>query len=207
MPTDEETVEFMTYQFPKEVTDDSEIFTHIARMSDAILQRVDPTNLVLMEYLETINPDDGSGKLLPKEIVGPSKKLHKSKKDATITPEKPVQEPKKKKSPPKQTKLDTQVLIVVVEPVEHVTDEQAKEKIPSKSGIFRRIKKKYRRSLKLSDGSFKSSSMVRKPYLNHQGILIREVPAPISPSSKKWRAEDVAKHTYKKKLKKRKLVP
>ena len=99
MPTGEETVEFMTYQFPKEVTDDSEIFTHIARMSDAILQRVDPTNLVLMEYLETINPDDGSGKLLPKETVVPLKKSCKSKKDAKITSEKLVQEPKKKKSP------------------------------------------------------------------------------------------------------------
>ncbi|CAH1444595.1 unnamed protein product [Lactuca virosa] len=123
-----------------------------------------------MEYLETINPDDGSGKLLPKETTGPSKKSRKSKKDVTITPEKPVQEPKKKTSPPKQTKADAQVSTVVVDP--------------------------------LSDGSFKSSSMVRKPYLNHQCIFIRKVPAPVSPSSKKRRVEDVATHISKKKLKK-----
>ncbi|CAH1412970.1 unnamed protein product [Lactuca virosa] len=125
-----------------------------------------------MEYLETINPDDGSGKLLPKETVGPSKKSRKSKKDVIITPEKPVQEPKKTKSP-KQTKPNAQVSTVVVEPVEPVVDTQEKETLPSKLDIFRRVKKKSRRSRKLSDGSFKSSSMVCKPYLNHQGILIR----------------------------------
>lgn len=48
--------------------------------------------------------------------------------------------------------------------------------------------------------------MVRKPHLNHQGVLIREVHALVSPSSKKWRAEDVEKHISKKKIKKRKLV-
>ena len=54
VPTDEETAEFIKNQFPKEVMDDAEIFTHIARIPDAMLQRVDPTDLVLMEYLETI---------------------------------------------------------------------------------------------------------------------------------------------------------
>ena len=126
MPTDEETVEFIKYQFPKDVTDDVEIFTHITIIPDAMLQCVDPTNLVLMEYLETINLDDGFGKLLPKETAAPSKKSRKSKKDVTITPEKLVQELKKKKSPPKQTKSDAQVSIVVVDPIDPVDDTQKK---------------------------------------------------------------------------------
>ncbi|CAI9270220.1 unnamed protein product [Lactuca saligna] len=49
--------------------------------------------------------------------------------------------------------------------------------------------------------------MVRKPQISHQGVLIREVSTPVSPVSKKRRAEDVAKHLSqtKKKKKTRKL--
>ncbi|CAI9269066.1 unnamed protein product [Lactuca saligna] len=55
-----------------------------------------------------------------------------------------------------------------------------------------------------------SHKLVRKPQITHQGVLICDVPAPISPGSKKRLAEDIAKHLSqlkKKKLKKtRKLV-
>ncbi|CAI9284533.1 unnamed protein product [Lactuca saligna] len=71
------------------------------------------------------------------------------------------------------------------------------------SGVFRRLKNKY-------SGSQRSPSLsvVRKPHLNYQGVLIREVPAPISPSSKKQRAEDMAKRISKKmkKIEKNELV-
>lgn len=96
MPAEEETTAFLKYHFSKEANDDVEVFTHIARIPYARLKRVDQANLVLVEYLKTINPNVETGKLLAKEVVGPSKKLRKSKKDATTTPEKPVQEPKKR---------------------------------------------------------------------------------------------------------------
>ena len=63
---------------------------NIARIPEAMLKRVDPANLVLVEYLKNINPDDETGKLLSKEDVGPSKKLKRSSKDAKSTPKKPV---------------------------------------------------------------------------------------------------------------------
>ena len=95
VPADEEKAEFLKYHFLKEVSDDMEIFTHIARIPDAMLKRVDPTNSVLIEYLKTINPDVETGKLLSKEEAGPSKKSKRSKKDAKVTREKIVYETKK----------------------------------------------------------------------------------------------------------------
>ncbi|CAH1436121.1 unnamed protein product [Lactuca virosa] len=151
--------------------------------------------------------------LLSKEEAGPSKKPKRSKKDAKATPEKPVHETKK--SPEKHVhesklspkKPEVNVSTVVIKPVEPVDDTLVKEKIPSKSGVFRRLKKRTRGSRKSSDGLFKSSpSNVRKPQLSHQGVIFREVPAPVSPLSKKRRAEDVAKHISKKKKRQRKLV-
>lgn len=64
MSVDEEKAKFLKYHFPKEVTDDAEVFSNIARIPDAMLQRVDPTNLVLVEHLKTINPNEETGKLL-----------------------------------------------------------------------------------------------------------------------------------------------
>ncbi|CAH1422851.1 unnamed protein product [Lactuca virosa] len=169
-----------------------------------MLKRVEPTNSVLVEYLKIINPDDETGRLLSKKDVGPSKKRKRSKKDAKATPKKPVHQPKKKKSPQKQTNPDEQVSTVVIEPLEPVTDDHVKETIPSKSGVFRRLKQKARGTRMSKDRSSRfSPSNVRKPQITHQGVLIREVPAPVSPSSKKRRAEDVAKHISKMKKKKK----
>ncbi|CAI9277866.1 unnamed protein product [Lactuca saligna] len=47
--------------------------------------------------------------------------------------------------------------------------------------------------------------MVRKTQVSSRGVVIREIPAPVSPLSKKRRAHDVAKHITKKRNK-RKLV-
>ena len=66
MSADEETIEFMKYHFPKEVSDDAEIFTHIARILDAMLNHIDPTNYVLVEYMNNVDPSIETGKLLTK---------------------------------------------------------------------------------------------------------------------------------------------
>ncbi|CAH1422514.1 unnamed protein product [Lactuca virosa] len=171
---------------------------------------------MLVEYLKTINPDVATRKLLSKEEAGPSKKPKRSKKDAKATPEKPVHETKKspekhvhesKLSPKKPEKPEVNVSTVVIKPVEPVDDTLVKEKIPSKSGVFRRLQKRTRGSIKSSYALFKSSpSNVHKPQLSHQGVIFREVPAPVLPLSKKRRAEDVAKHISKKKKRQRKLV-
>ncbi|CAH1427120.1 unnamed protein product [Lactuca virosa] len=57
-------------------------------------------------------------------------------------------------------------------------------------------------------GSF-SPSFVRKPQIGRKGILICEIPVPVSPQTKKRRAEDMAKKISKKQKpqkKQRKLV-
>ncbi|CAI9260639.1 unnamed protein product [Lactuca saligna] len=50
------------------------------------------------------------------------------------------------------------------------------------------------------------TNVVRKPQVTHQGLLFREIPTPASPSSKKRRATDMAKHISKKKKKKSKMI-
>ncbi|CAI9285215.1 unnamed protein product [Lactuca saligna] len=57
----------------------------------------------------------------------------------------------------------------------------------------------------LERSSVFSTSMIRKPHVTQKGVVIREVPVPVSPSSYKRRDEDVAKHISKK-IKKRKLA-
>ncbi|CAH1448722.1 unnamed protein product [Lactuca virosa] len=127
--------------------------------------------------------------------------VHESKKSL----EKIVHE--STKSPKKPEMAEVNVSTVVIKPVEPVDDTVVAEKIPSKTGVFRRLKKRSRGSRKSSDGGSKfSPSNVRKPQLSHQGVIFREVPALVSPLSKKRRAEDVAKHISKKKKRQRKLV-
>ncbi|CAH1449115.1 unnamed protein product [Lactuca virosa] len=76
--------------------------------------------------------------------------------------------------------------MAVTEPVTSPTVEETQEKeiIPSKTGVFRRFKMRSRKS---------SPHIVRKPQHTHQGVLFREVPAPVSPSSKKRMAEKCGK--------------
>ena len=76
--------------------------------------------------------------------------------------------------------------------------EPTKEIVPSNTGVFKRLKKKAHRSRNSTEQSSSlSPSMVKKPNITRRGLVIREVPVPISPSLKKWRAEDVAKHISK----------
>ena len=66
--------------------DDIDVFPSVARVTDAMLQKVDPANLVLVEYLKTVNPSIETDKLLKKFNEGPSKKRRGSKKDAQLSP-------------------------------------------------------------------------------------------------------------------------
>lgn len=71
-------------------------------------------------------------------------------------------------------------------PDTHVTE---KDVIPSKTGVFRRIKMKSKSRRKSSN-----TNVVRKPQVSHQGVIFREVPTPVSPSTKKRMVADMAKH-------------
>lgn len=56
VPANEAKAEFMKYHFPKSVEDDSEVFPNVARITDRMLKKIDPTNSVLVKYLKRINP-------------------------------------------------------------------------------------------------------------------------------------------------------
>ena len=44
--------------------------------------------------------------------------------------------------------------------------------------------------------------MSRKPHVTRKGVVLREVPVPVSPSAKKRKAEDMANHILNKQKKK-----
>ncbi|CAI9293616.1 unnamed protein product [Lactuca saligna] len=50
------------------------------------------------------------------------------------------------------------------------------------------------------------TNFVRKPQVSHQGVIFRDILAPASPSSKKRRATDMAKHLLKKKKKNGRVI-
>ncbi|CAI9295064.1 unnamed protein product [Lactuca saligna] len=109
-------------------------------------------------------------------------------------------------SPKQKARVVIKVLKKSEKHVKPDTDELSKEIVPSITGVFKCLKKKAHRSQKYHErfSSF-SPSMVRKPHVTWKVLVIREVPVPVSPSSKKRRAEDVAKHISMK-SKKRKLI-
>ncbi|CAI9297144.1 unnamed protein product [Lactuca saligna] len=141
--------------------------------------------------MSTIDPKVETGKLLTKEGAGPSKKCRTTKKPEIIIPEQTVKEMKTSKSP--KTKADEVVSKAIIQPV---VTEPPSVTIRSKTGVFRKLKLKY--------GGSPTSNVVRKLHLTHQGVLMREVPSPVSPHSKKRRVEDMAKKISKKKKKTKK---
>ncbi|CAI9288204.1 unnamed protein product [Lactuca saligna] len=108
-----------------------------------MLKKVDPTNEVLVSYLQSIDTTVVTGVLHEEE----KKKPKKSKKTDGGSSEKVVKAEKKKKIP-----------VVTVDTVEE-----------------------------------RKSQVVKKTQVTHQGVTVREIPAPVSPSSKKRRVEDLAK--------------
>ncbi|KAL7592159.1 hypothetical protein Lser_V15G33908 [Lactuca serriola] len=196
VPNDEEKAAFHVYSCPKGATDDTEEFPVVARILDAMLKRVYPTNIVLVTYLQTINTTVGTGILLEREVETKSKR---SKKTNAGSSEKQVKESK-------STQISKQLPVTEAEltkPEVSVADTPStqKELILSRTGVFRRIKIKSKHKSRSP-----LTNVVRKPQVTHQGVLFREIPAPISPSSMKRRATDMDKHISKKKKKKRKII-
>lgn len=80
----------------------------------------------------------------------------------------------------------------------------AKEVMPSKSGILKRLKKMDHRPRNSPERSSSFSpkavsQITRKPQINRKCMVFREIPTPVSPVPKKRRVEDVAKKIYRKK--------
>ncbi|CAI9268922.1 unnamed protein product [Lactuca saligna] len=160
-----------------------------------MLKRVDPTNTVLVTNLQTIDTYVETGVLLARKEETKSKR---SKKTAAGSSEKQVKESKSTKSPKKLPITEAEP----TKPEISIADTPLtqKEIIPSKTGVFRRIKMKSKHKSRSP-----LTNVIRKPQVSYQGLLFREIPAPASPSSKKRRATDMAKYISKKK-KKSKIV-
>ncbi|CAI9284407.1 unnamed protein product [Lactuca saligna] len=147
-----------------------------------MLRRFDPTHVVLVEYLKNIDPNVQTGILLPRE----EKKSCRSKKNEPGSFENLVTETKSKKSPKKKPSevkepVVNEVSVDVTIPIEPaVEDTQEKVVIPSKTGVFRRIKKKSKHTRQSP-----TLNVVRKPHVTHQGLIILEIPTPVSLFSKK----------------------
>ncbi|CAH1412933.1 unnamed protein product [Lactuca virosa] len=111
------------------------------------------------------------------------------------------------KSPKKKAGDAVKVSKIVEKPIEAVKDIPSKNLVPSKSGILKRLKKKSNGPRHSPERSYSfSPTMVRKPHVTHRGVIIRDIPTPVSPSLKKRRVEDVAKHITKKQKKRRLII-
>ena len=69
---------FHTYSCPKDATDDLDVFLFAARIPDAMLKRIDPSNPVLISYLESIDSSVETGILLTQTTEKKSKKAKKT---------------------------------------------------------------------------------------------------------------------------------
>ncbi|CAI9261006.1 unnamed protein product [Lactuca saligna] len=117
---------------------------------------------------------------------GPYKCSRRSKK-VEESPMKLIQEKKKTKSPTKKPIDDVNVSKPKDTTSETKPYEPLKEVVPSKTRVFKRIKKIIHRSQSSSDKyPCFYPSMVRKPHVTRKGVVIREVLVPISPSSKNF---------------------
>ncbi|CAI9261626.1 unnamed protein product [Lactuca saligna] len=143
-----------------------------------MLKKVDPTNEVLVSYLQSIDTTVVTGVLHEEE----KKKPKKSKKIDGGSSEKVVKAEKKKKNPVVTADTVEEVSSILTSVVDTpiIEASPSTETIPSKTGVFRHIKIK------------RKSQLVKKTQVTHQGVTFREIPAPVSPSSKKRRAEDLA---------------
>ncbi|CAI9269921.1 unnamed protein product [Lactuca saligna] len=138
-----------------------------------MLKKVDPTNNVLVSYLQSIDTTVVTGVLHEDEERKNSKK---SKKTAGGSLEKVAKAEKKKKIP--VVEEVSQILTSMVD-TPRIEASPSTAMIPSKTGVSRRIKIK------------RKSQMVKKTQVSHQGVTVWEIPAPVSPLSKKRRAEDL----------------
>lgn len=65
VPYGKDIAEFSMYHYPKTVENDIDVFPIVARILDAMLNKVDPTNHIFTAYLQTINPSIETGVLPP----------------------------------------------------------------------------------------------------------------------------------------------
>ncbi|CAI9295330.1 unnamed protein product [Lactuca saligna] len=122
-----------------------------------MLKRVDPTNTVLITYLQTIDTSIETGVLLAREE---ETKTKCSKKVAAESSEKSIKESKSTKS---LKKLPiTEVEPIQPEVVVADTPSTQKEIIPSKTSVFRRIKMKSKHKSRSP-----LTNVVRKPQVSH----------------------------------------
>ncbi|CAI9286432.1 unnamed protein product [Lactuca saligna] len=91
VPEYEDKAVFHMYGSPKEVHDDPAIFTTVARIPDAMLKKVDPTNNVLVSYLQSIDTTVVTG-MLQQEEKKKSKKSKKTEEEVEQVPETPEDE-------------------------------------------------------------------------------------------------------------------
>lgn len=201
VPADIPTVEFGVYQHPNNLADDLEVFPTVARIPDAMLRKVDPTNPILVAYLQSVNPSVKIGVLLPKGIAASSKRCKSPKKSSKVDKPKVV--------PDVVTKRGTKPVL------EPIINDVEMEVVPSKTGILKRTKKHAHRPLHSPyprpiiidvpeqivfspKGSFASKlQKIQKPHINRKGVIIHEIPPPVSPASKKRRAQDLVKKIKK----------
>lgn len=99
--SDEPVVEFVKYHYPRTVVDDEEVFASVARIPDAMLKKVDPTNPILVVYLQSINSSVETRVILTRTNEGCSKKSKKSKHASDAFPSNVVPKNITNKSPKK----------------------------------------------------------------------------------------------------------
>ena len=73
VPQDKDTSYFSQFNFPKIVEHDVNVFPTVVHISDAMLRKIDPADLVMIDYLKIINPNFETGMLLSSSKVKPQK--------------------------------------------------------------------------------------------------------------------------------------
>ncbi|CAH1428660.1 unnamed protein product [Lactuca virosa] len=169
-----------------------------------ILQYVYEKGRILVPAdLQSVNPAVETGVLLPKGLGGTSKCVKSPKK------------PSKAKKPQVVPEQVESVVTKLVREQVHEPKEPAKEVVPSKSGVLKRLKKiEHRRrhspnrpivegalekSITSPKGvSVSSHKRILKPQLIRKEVTISEITAHVSTASKKRRARDMVKNIKKK---------
>ena len=111
-------------------------------------------------------------------MKGPQRSLRSPRNDEVVEQENPNKV--KSKSPKKRVEKE-KTSNKNEKPKEKITTDFVKELIPSKSGVFKHLKKMSQKSQASSDDQ---SPTICKAQLNRRRVIVREIPAPVSPTSK-----------------------
>lgn len=116
----------MKYHFPNLVEDDYEVSPNVARILDAMLKKINPSNSVLVANLKNVNPFVETRILFPGSDKGSSKKSKRSKNMTedvlvNVSPKKIVSKT------PKKSGIDKEkVLKITDKPKEKIATESSK---------------------------------------------------------------------------------